>query len=54
VIDRAVGLGQFDAALAHLGHTNWVRSVAFSPDGTRIASGSYDQTVRVWDATTLD
>jgi WD40 repeat protein len=24
--------------------------VAFSPDGTRIVSGSSDNTVRVWDA----
>jgi WD40 repeat protein len=34
------------------GHMHWVRSVAFSPDGTRIVSGSNDHTVSVWDART--
>jgi hypothetical protein len=34
------------------GHTNLVSSVAFSPDGTRLASGSLDQTVKLWDART--
>ncbi|KAG9075040.1 hypothetical protein FRC06_010311, partial [Ceratobasidium sp. 370] len=33
-------------------HTNWVRSVAYSPDGAYIASGSADSTVRIWDAHT--
>ena len=28
----------------------YVDSVAWSPDGKRIASGSYDNTVQVWDA----
>jgi WD40 repeat protein len=27
----------------------WVMSVAFSPDGTKIVSGSWDKTIKVWD-----
>ncbi|KAL0945632.1 hypothetical protein HGRIS_014786 [Hohenbuehelia grisea] len=34
------------------GHTDWISSVAFSPDDTRIVSGSWDNTIRVWDAST--
>ena len=32
------------------GHTNWIKSVAYSPDGQFIVSGSNDNTVRVWNA----
>jgi len=35
------------------GHSSYVNSVSFSPDGTRIASGSDDETVRVWSTEPL-
>jgi hypothetical protein len=31
-------------------HSDWVMSVAFSPDGTKIVSGSADETIKVWDS----
>ena len=30
-------------------HSDTIRSVAFSPDGTKIVSGSDDNTIKVWD-----
>ena len=34
------------------GHTAAVTSVAFSPDGSRVLTGSQDNTVKLWDAAT--
>jgi WD40 repeat protein len=34
------------------GHSGSVYSVAYSPDGKHLVSGSYDNTVKVWDAQT--
>ena len=35
-----------------LGHSALVTSVAFSPDGARVLSGSGDTTIKLWDAAT--
>jgi WD40 repeat protein len=47
------GVFVFDIAtgdlLSHLStHTDWVETIAWSPDQTMLASGGYDGTVRVW------
>ncbi|PAV14643.1 WD40 domain containing protein [Pyrrhoderma noxium] len=36
------------------GHEDQVLAVAYSPDGTKLVSGSEDKTVRIWDSVTGD
>ena len=35
-----------------VGHSHFVMSVAFSPNGDRIVSGSSDKLVKIWDTET--
>ena len=34
------------------GHTDWIGTVAFSPDGQRILTGSKNDIIKVWNAAT--
>jgi WD40 repeat protein len=41
-----------DVPLVLNGHGESVQDIGFSPDGSKIVSGSWDQTLRVWDSVT--
>ena len=34
------------------GHSEFVTSCSFSPDGASVLSGSYDNMLKIWDAAT--
>src|SRR5438552_5748901 len=46
------GLSQGEQLKTLLGHSNFVHCLAYSPDGTMLASGSFDHTVKLWNPDT--
>ena len=53
----SIGIWIYDAKTGEelsllTGHTRWIHSVVFSSDGTTLASGSHDNTIRLWDVQT--
>jgi WD40 repeat protein len=47
-----MGLSAMNEAAILKGHTDAVNSVASSPDGARVLTGSWDKTAKLWDAKT--
>ncbi len=55
VAGRSVRLWSTDANVSPTllsGHTSYVYGVAFTANGSRVVSGGWDETFRIWDATT--
>ncbi|KAH7247440.1 uncharacterized protein BKA55DRAFT_66651 [Fusarium redolens] len=51
IISKPIMEADWNACIQTLkGHDAWVNSVVFSADGQRLASGSKDKTIRIWDA----
>lgn len=48
--DEAILLGSSTLA-TDLSENRWITALAFNPDGTRVAAGYFDGSVRVWDLT---
>lgn len=51
---RIWNLGTGKLLASYTGHTGWVESVAFRPDGKVVVSGSGDRSVKVWNVASGD
>mmetsp|Transcript_23263 Transcript_23263/g.35895 ORF Transcript_23263/g.35895 Transcript_23263/m.35895 type:complete len:1396 (-) Transcript_23263:2625-6812(-) len=51
---RICDISDYENSILMEGHSNCVRTILWSPDGGRLASGSEDKSVRIWNTTTGD
>ena len=49
-MEKKIDVTKFKCLKTLKGHKYGVESVAYSPDGTKIISGSHDYTIKIWDA----
>ena len=52
--EKKIDITKFKCLKTLEGHSKYVLSVAYSPDGTKIISCSRDKTIKTWDANTGD
>ena len=46
--EKKIDVPKFKCLKTLEGHSNSVTSVAYSPDGRKIISGSWDKTIKIW------
>ncbi len=50
---RLIDIATWQEVADQRGHADYVHAVAWSPDGTRLVSGSGDSTVPIWDSLSM-
>lgn len=52
LFSKPIGAAEKPEIFVQLGHSSSILSIAFSPDGRYLASGSEDMTIKLWDVST--